>query len=722
MHTLKKTINNSELIDLGDYTRDTGWVLSRKLDISLDEGMVLSKKIVDQNNAKGLVNIPKVKYYGKNQYGDRVLREKPLPAYIKGSNSGIIAPSGTVYKTHDKELSLHAKNTKARVKKRSACKLEGFLAEQRGDTVLANQKEKFQKTYKTVNNSLTGLLDNQYNPHYCPSSHYTCTSVTASVTSIGNSLGESMNSGNRMYIRPDVVTNHIVSTATNTDISNIELLIRKYNLHIPSIDDCMYVILKSTRFYWSSEAEDIKIRGILELCTDAERAAFVYINDFYHMRYYNPELIRTFIGSLIEVTSEPSDDLANSMKDIPEDIEIFAKTAMFEDMMNHAKRKEVVSFKDDEHIATKEKLSSTSKHMKKVLATYDDLLGGFYRTNNLPINISDIKQVVRKCTVLSDTDSTCATYQDWVLWYFRTTLPKFVPEEVAVTGAVLLIFTRTLSHHLELFSKRMNIRGEYVKLLAMKNEFYWNVMVFTGMTKHYFADIAIREGNVFRETKLELKGSNLINSTLPAQIKKLSDDYFKKINRLLTSGATINLHDILVEIAGVEKMILGKLKNLDSDVLKEEIIMDANGYKNAKEKSPYINVLLWNEVFAPKYGDVKTLPAVMVKLKTIMTTKKKMMDGIELIDDEGIRRRFKSFLEKYPRDQLGILRIPKEIVIGSGVPRPLEAVMTFRDTVEELCKTFYVILLTLGYFKKSGTLISDIYGEDANKKIEATIV
>jgi len=719
------TINDSSTIDLGDYTRDTGLLISRDLNISLEEGIELATSIVNDEKRAGRVQVPVVEYQGKDQYGDRVLRKKSLISYIKGAKNGIIAPSGTVYKSHDVELSIHADNTKERVRKRSICKKEGFLAEQRGDINLFNKKEKFQKTYKAANNSLTGLLDNQYNPHYCPSSHYSLTSVTASVTSIGNSLGESMNAGNRMYTRPEIVINHIVSTSTNSDMPLIRRLISKYNLYIPTITDCMYVILKSTRFYWHSKERDEEIEHTLSLMTDEERAAFVYINDLYHLRYYNPLLMKTIISGLIEVHDEEITDMDTAMKGVPEDIEILSKTILYDRMLHHAKNEEVVSFRDNLYRGTKEKLVGTGRHSMAVLDKYDDLIRGFFKTKCLPVNIADVKKLVRACTVLSDTDSTCATYQDWVLWYFNISTPKFTSAEIGVTGAVLLIFTRALSHYLELFSTRMNIKGEYVKMLAMKNEFYWNVMVFTGMTKHYFADVAIREGNVFRETKLELKGSNLINSTLPSQIKKLSDGYFMKTNKLIASGQKINLSEILSEVAGIEQMVLRKLKNLDSDILKEEVISDASGYKLARDKSPFFHILLWNEVFAPKYGEVKNLPAVTVKLKTIMTTKKRIVEGIKLIPDSKIRDRFTKFLERYPKDRLEILRIPKEIIIGSGVPEDLEVLMTFRPAVQELCSTFYTILLTLGYFRKPGTLISDIYAPakrfEMNKKtIELT--
>lgn len=700
--------NNASLNLMDDYIADTSLLVSRDLKINQNDAREIVLEVIKSKVEKNEIIDPLVEYQGKNQYGDRVPKKKKLTNYLNSAKNGILVPSGTVYANHDVELSIHAENTENRVKLRSACKKEGFLAEQKGDMQTASLKEKFQKAYKLGNNAITGLFDNAYNPHYCPSSHYTLTSTTASVTSIGNSIGESMTAGNRLYTKPDVVINHILSLATNNDIKQIRNMISKYNLYIPSVDDCFYIILKSTRFYWSSVEKDNEIKEVLSLMNDEERCAFAYVNDLFHFREFNPELVRDIFKKMMYVSTEPLDNPNDKMKDIPEDIEILAKSICYDDMLEHAKREEVVSFKDDLFIETKTKLANVSNNIKTILTNIDDLVKTFFMTNNLPINISDIKLMVRKCTILSDTDSTCSTYQEWVQWYFRRTLPKFTAEEIGLSGIVLLFSSRTLEHSLELFSRRMNIKGKYVKLLAMKNEFYWKTMIYMNKAKHYFADTAIREGNVFKKTKLELKGSNLIDSKLPASIKEKSNDYYKMINEIITSGKIINMHKLLKDIADIERSIIPKFKNLDAEIMKEENILDHTSYKGGKLGSSYYHLMLWNEVFGHKYGKISSTPVVTIKVKTIMTTNSKMISCINAIEDKEIRDNFLEFMKKYPKDKLEVLRIPKELVTN-GIPTELEHMLEIRSSVEELCSTFYLILESLGYYKKPGILISDYY-------------
>ncbi len=286
---------------LGDYIKDTTLLVSRDLNISQHEAKQIVLDIIKKKSDSGEVIDPIVEYQGKDQNGDRVLKKRKLTKYFDGAKSGILVPSGTVYVGHDVELSIHAENTENRVKLRSACKKEGFLAEQLGDMQTAGLKEKFQKAYKLGNNAITGLFDNAYNIHYCPSSHFTLTSVTASVTSIGNSIGESMTAGNRLYTKPEIVINHIISFTTNNDFDKIKSVVSKYNLYIPSVDDCMYLILKSTRFYWKSTEKDKEIRETLELLKPEERCAFVYVNDLYHFREFNPVLVRDLFSMLMNI-------------------------------------------------------------------------------------------------------------------------------------------------------------------------------------------------------------------------------------------------------------------------------------------------------------------------------------------------------------------------------------------------------------------------------------
>lgn len=700
---------SNQVMDLmNDFVVDNAFLVSRELGVDLETAKDYVREILREDSANGRIVNPRVSYYGKNQYGDRELKNVTLTKYLDGAKKGILVPSGTVYARHDVELSVHTANTEERVRKRAISKKAAAVAKLEGNNRLAAMKDTEQKAYKTGNNSITGLFDNMFNPFYCPSSHYTLTSVTASVTSIGNSISESMVAGNRLYTKPDVVISHIASLATNTDLEKVKAVVDRYNLYIPTVDDCMFVILKSTRFYWSSKERDEEIRNTISLLNDLERVAFVYTNDLFHLRYFNDKLVKIFIKKLLEVKTEPCNP-SEIMKDIPEDLEIMTKCIIYDDMLEHSIKKERITYGSEDNLDTQYKIASSSKKSNDFLTYIDDLISLFFRSDNLPVNIADIKDMIRGCTVLSDTDSTCSTYQDWVKWYYGREVPSFTSDEVGVAGIILLFTYRTLSHSLKLFSNRMNIHGKYETILAMKNEFFWKTMIFTGKTKHYYADTAICEGSVYAKTQLELKGSNLIDSKLPPDLKDLSISYFERVNKIITNGERINLHQFIRDIIAIEKSVEKRISELDSDIMKEEVILDHSSYKGGMLNSVYYHLMMWNEVFGPKYGKVTEVPVICIKVKTNMNTKNRMMEGIESIKDKGVRDRWLAFLKKYPKNMLETLRLPKEIVSGGGIPEELEPLIEVKSAILELCSTFYLILETLGYYKKPDVLLMDLY-------------
>ena len=122
---------------MDDYIPDNAFLVSRELKVDMETAKEYVKTILREDSDKGIINNPNVKYYGKNQYGDRELKEKKLTGYLDASKGGILVPSGTVYAKHSVELSVHTENTSERVRKRSIAKKAGAMAKLESKTRLA---------------------------------------------------------------------------------------------------------------------------------------------------------------------------------------------------------------------------------------------------------------------------------------------------------------------------------------------------------------------------------------------------------------------------------------------------------------------------------------------------------------------------------------------------------------------------------------------------------
>jgi hypothetical protein len=108
----------------------------------------------------------------------------------------------------------------------------------------------------------------------------------------------------------------------------------------------------------------------------------------------------------------------------------------------------------------------------------------------------------------------------------------------------------------------------------MKNEFFWTVFVATNVSKHYFADTLIKEGNVYGVTKLELKGVHLIASAIDQDIVSRSQALIKEFNRAVSNNEPVDIRDYIDAVADIEIELLGRIKNGDVDIYKRDKIKE----------------------------------------------------------------------------------------------------------------------------------------------------
>lgn len=131
--------------------------------------------------------------------------------------------------------------------------------------------------------------------------------------------------------------------------------------------------------------------------------------------------------------------------------------------------KDYTKFSKPEYAHT---VATTYQLIKHAILDYKDFINVFFLTS-LPASTAYIPNMIRRTVVLSDTDSTIFSVDEWVKWYFGNY--RFTDEGFAVAGSIMYIATQCIAHCLAIFSANMGVAKNKIFKLAMKPEFVFPV-------------------------------------------------------------------------------------------------------------------------------------------------------------------------------------------------------------------------------------------------------
>jgi len=696
------------------YIEQTGLLVSKIDDVDHTTG---KKRVVDllnklkKNNA---IKNPKVRFKERDLNGNVETKTTTLIGYLNyvKVNKDIMVPSFTVYFNKKKKLSLHAEFINTNVERRSKHKKQAFIEKMNKNMEAFNYHNTLQKSMKIFNNSLSGAYASKSTILYNPSAHYTLTSITRCVSGIGNAISEMMIAGNRHYRNPNVAISHLTATLTTVDLDEIKKMVEKYRLRVPTTDEIMEnIILKNTRRYWKSKEHEHVIYKFISKLNLVEKAAISFVNDFYTLRESNPKLVKEIFDRILQA---PDVKLEDPKKYLKENVDGWVLNLVFHLLVEEMKG--VKPIIDDLEDSLAYQVAKVAYNANKVFEEYEDLIKAFFVTDIFPPNIAYIKEMLREVIVLSDTDSTCATYQDWVKWYFGDY--QFSPTAVGVSAIIMTFTTQVIDHYIKVLGGNMNIDKDSVKYLEMKNEFFWDVFANTDVSKHYFANVRIQEGNVYDTPDLEKKGVHLMATNAHPEIRKYSEKLMNYILHTIGANKRVDLEKVLLEIAEKEFFILDKLLSGSPDVLKLEKIKQANAYKAEIDKSPYLHYLLWQDVFSDRYGDAPDPTYMAVKVPTIINSKKDMNEWLDSMEDQEFANKLREFMKKHGKTEIKTFKLPLINVYSKGIPEELSKIIDYDRVIKDNVGVLYMVLATTGYYLKDGHKVMDILPKEALDEIK----
>lgn len=730
------TTNNPFVLDKVDYKRDIDpirhYIEDAAKFISTMTGDPIEKcaAFVKESLKKGGIfefKDPTIKYYDRENYEDRVEKQGTLLSYLMESirNQELIAPTLTTYINPKEKQSILVEFVDENVAIRSKAKKAMFAAKMEGNTDLESFKNSEQSNAKISNNSISGGHVSTSTPLFNKTSHSTLTSNCRSTSGYGNANNEKMLSGNRHYHHPTIVINNIVSLANRTDMVKLKSVMDLYNLHYPSPEEAMECVLFSTRFYWKSSKQEKIIAELLQKLTPLERAGFVYIGDLFHIAMYNDVVARDFIGRLATPVYRHFEEPVKAIKSMREEFIPLACQLWPEEMKDITSEQKEKGMKGVEWKELKTnipydferlcKIAATMESTGQILEDYRPFIDCFFVTINVPASLAFFPTSIRRSALTSDTDSTIFTVQDWVQW---KTGKMLVDDETNRVAAVMIFLAaESITHILARMSANFGIETERIHQVAMKNEYKFDVFVPTQVGKHYFAYIGCQEGNLYIDYEMEIKGVHLKSSNVPASIMKKAVAMMQGIMDAAKNGEKISIAEKLAYVAQIEREIVTGVVAGDSSYFRSLQIKSSNSYTKEPEQSPYMHYLLWQRIFAKKYGDTDPPPYAVYKVPVYLPNAKSIQSWLSKIQDNHIRTEWESYFKETGKKSISTLLLPQQRVAVHGIPEEILLVADLRRTVLDCTSVFYIILETIGWHcldNKISELAMDYYCYDEN--------
>lgn len=643
---------------------------------------------------------PTVVHFERAENGDTEKTTTPLTHYIRATveRNEILAPTFTTYLHPSVKRSVIVEYLDINVAQRKTYKKASQRYEAEGDIGKFKYYHNAQDSAKRRNNSVSGGFVAEGSVIKNKSAHSTLTSTTRSIASLSNASNERLVEGNRHYFTFQIALNNIISIATEIDHVCVDKAVSSFGLVYPSVSETMACIKRSTDLYWRDTKALLEIEKFVNVLTPTERAGVVYTGDLYHIRVFNDAFARQFLSDLSRRgDATPINDVTDVLYKTDEQIVNYAHQINISALEGVGKDYAKISEHDRYVVA------NTCRNIEKTIEQYKLFLEAFFLTKNSPCTVATIPSMIRRSVVLSDTDSTMFSVDNWVDWYFGTL--RFDDEAYALSGAIMFMATQAIAHILAIFSANMNVERSRLFTLAMKPEYVFPVFAQTSVAKHYYTAMKVKEGSVYKGIKMEIKGVHMKDSSVPTTIIKSAASEMRSIIEAVMRNEKLSLKDMLIKASDIEREITRSINAGEVTYLKKIKIKEKNAYKDSEERSPYQYYVMWQKCFAPVYGDAPKPPYQAVRLPLDIASQTALKDWILSIDNQSVQSALGQYFAATGKGPVRSFPVPIEYCSMHGFPPELKAVLDTKKIILTLTKSYRNILESLGFFSKRDMLL-----------------
>lgn len=644
----------------------------------------------------------RIQYILSPSPGNTKLVDGDLFKFFKELSTKVISPSGSIYYPATERMSFISNMVVDKLAERKKVKKIMLKAKAAGDDQLARRCHYQQATIKINCNSLPGGFASPYNIFYDKGGYNSITSSARCMIARAYTVAEQLLGGNFSWFSVEELINHI-NLNLRVRVSDEEIIncVKKFKLKTPTKKELLDFYTDSIRTYVPN-ANMTNVDKLISTMTEVEVTYLFYYCNLRHIMWYNEEVFRGYIEYVMN-TKDLTEDSNSTVDDVwsIDDTIMAVTTVAFSDELNNYNLKQITE-EHPEYIKTVVGLARMVEHK---LHTLDELFRVFVYTDADVPEIRKKPFARRNTVIISDTDSVIFTAESWDNWY-RGLRFDITKESYQITSLVIYWLHHAVRHCLYRFSVLYGVSPDYRRVLAMKNEFLYPVMLLYNIKKTYAGLCTVQEGVRLPKPSPDIKGQTLRGSQICQTALSFISDFI--IKDILTPSMEGKLHavDLIRKVVDFEERIKKSIADGSTEFLKITSLGKKSDYKDPESASAYFAYMFWQECFAGKYGDIQPpLKTVFIPVLTPTT------DYYETLSKKNpkLYKAIQKFIEQHKK-------FPNNVIINpllDKIPEEIIPLIDVRSIVYHNIRPTYTTLerLNIGVgLSKFKMLLSDVYG------------
>lgn len=637
--------------------------------------------------------------------GNEKVMTGDLYKLLKRFPNKVIAPAGTFYKPTVEQPSFISQMVVDKLKERKKVKKKQLEAEAVGDDLEAKRCWYQQATIKINCNSLPGGFGSPFNIFYDKPGYNSITSPARCMIARAYTIAEQLLGGNFSWFSDEELVNHILLNLKQRPSDNqIQDTIQRYKLKMVDGIQLMDFYTDTLRRYcpWSTLSQ---VHQLVNTLNELEITYLFYYCNLRHIMWYNEAVFKGYIRYVFDTSKVKLDPnvSADDVKKLDDTVLAVTTVGLAHEFNNYS-----ISVIIEEHPEMIPKLVGYCKSIERKLHMLDQLFNTFVNTD------ADIPEVRKKSgtwrntVIISDTDSEIFTATEWDSWYRGGMHYNITEESYQITSLVIYWLHHSVRHACYRFSVYHGVSPEHRRVLAMKNEFLYPIMLLFNIKKTYAGIQTVQEGVILPKPKADIKGQTLRGSSICSTSLEFIENFIKNDVLYPAMEGKLSAQELIDKVVGWEHHIYDSIKNGETEFLQITSLKYEREYKNPESTSVYFAWLFWQSVYAQKYGDVQP-PAKVVYISLYPPTQ----GYYEWLENKNktIYKKTLLFVEEKGKFPTNLLINPA----SNKIPEEIIPLIDHRKIIYHNCAPLYQVMekLNIGVAhisKETKTLLMDLYG------------